>query len=353
MTLAGSAVKRLSGVAPDAVSLDALVEAQEPVVFEGLARDWPLAARGREGAAAAIAYLKSFDAGTPVVGYSGPAEIGGRFFYDDGLTGLNFEAQRVPFGEFLDRVTAATGEASPPALYIGSTDVDRYLPGLRAENDLYLDPSQFGGEPPTVSIWLGNRTVASAHYDMSNNLACSLVGRRRFTLFPPEQVANLYPGPLESTSIHSIMTGVTRLIQSFPFAGPEPAMVDRYNDQSRRELEGIRDFVMLHYRLNERDEPFWRRCRELDIPDSLAHRIALFRDGAQAYQASDELFRTDSWVQVMLGQRLEPRAYHHVARLMRPEQLRDALASIKANVAQAVAKLPAHEAFLRGLCPAP
>ena len=199
MTLAGSAVKRLSGVAPDAVSLDALVEAQEPVVFEGLARDWPLAARGREGAAAAIAYLKSFDAGTPVVGYSGPAEIGGRFFYDDGLTGLNFEAQRVPFGEFLDRVTAATGEASPPALYIGSTDVDRYLPGLRAENDLYLDPSQFGGEPPTVSIWLGNRTVASAHYDMSNNLACSLVGRRRFTLFPPEQVANLYPGPLEPT----------------------------------------------------------------------------------------------------------------------------------------------------------
>ena len=166
-------------------------------------------------------------------------------------------------------------------------------------------------------------------------------------------LASGFVEPLESTSIHSIMTGVTRLIQSFPFAGPEPAMVDRYNDQSRRELEGIRDFVMLHYRLNERDEPFWRRCRELDIPDSLAHRIALFRDGAQAYQASDELFRTDSWVQVMLGQRLEPRAYHHVARLMRPEQLRDALASIKANVAQAVAKLPAHEAFLRGLCPAP
>ena len=110
---------------------------------------------------------------------------------------------------------------------------------------------------------------------------------------------------------------------------------------------------MLHYRLNERDEPFWRRCRELDIPDSLAHRIALFRDGAQAYQASDELFRTDSWVQVMLGQRLEPRAYHHVARLMRPEQLRDALGNIKANIEQAVAKLPEHPAFLASWCPAP
>jgi hypothetical protein len=72
------------------------------------------------------------------------------------------------------------------------------FPGLRAENDLGLDP-MFGAEPPIVSIWIGNRTTASAHYDMSNNIACLRGGHRRFTLFPPDQVANLYPGPLEPT----------------------------------------------------------------------------------------------------------------------------------------------------------
>jgi hypothetical protein len=86
-----------------------------------------------------------------------------------------------------------------PSFYVGSTDVDAYLPGFRDENDLKLDPGVFGDEPPLVSVWLGNRTVAAAHYDMSNNIACCMVGRRRFTLFPPEQVHNLYPGPLEPT----------------------------------------------------------------------------------------------------------------------------------------------------------
>ena len=150
-------VRQVTGVTPDRIPLEELMAAQEPAVFKGLACDWPLAARGREGAAAAIAYLKSFDAGRPVVGYTGAPEIGGRFFYNEDLTGLNFHAARVPLGEFLD------------------------------------------SEPPVVSIWIGNRTVASAHFDMSNNLACSLVGRRRFTLFPPDQVGSLYPGPLEPT----------------------------------------------------------------------------------------------------------------------------------------------------------
>lgn len=192
-------VRQVTGVTPDRIPLEELMAAQEPAVFKGLACDWPLAARGREGAAAAIAYLKSFDAGRPVVGYTGAPEIGGRFFYNEDLTGLNFHAARVPLGEFLDRIGDSIGKAASPAYYIGSTDLDLYLPGLRADNDLGLDAPRFGSEPPVVSIWIGNRTVASAHFDMSNNLACSLVGRRRFTLFPPDQVGNLYPGPLEPT----------------------------------------------------------------------------------------------------------------------------------------------------------
>ncbi|WP_129791026.1 cupin-like domain-containing protein [Sphingosinicella sp. CPCC 101087] len=192
-------VREEAGVAPGDLSLDSLLEAQQPVVLKGLAANWSLVMRGRESAAAAIDYLKSFDGGRPVVGYTGSPEIGGRFFYNQDLTGLNFEAGRVPLHQFLDRIAAHLGEADGPSFYIGSTDLDLYLPGLRAKNDLGLDPACFGPVPPLVSIWIGNRTIASTHYDMSNNLACCMVGRRRFTLFPPDQVHNLYPGPLEPT----------------------------------------------------------------------------------------------------------------------------------------------------------
>ena len=157
--------------------------------------------------------------------------------------------------------------------------------------------------------------------------------------------------PLESTSIHLIMIAVTRLMQLFPFGGVSEAVAARYNDVSTRELEGIRDFIILHYHLNEREEDeFWRECRTMEIPDTLAQRIALFRDGAYAWQAADELFRTDSWVQVMLGQRLLPRSYHAIGSLMSPSQLRDALANMKGNIAAAVEKLPQHQAFLDAFC---
>ena len=159
-------------------------------------------------------------------------------------------------------------------------------------------------------------------------------------------LASGFVEPLESTSIHLIMIAVTRLMQLFPFGGVNEAVAERYNDVARREIEGIRDFIILHYYLNERDEPFWQECRSLDIPASLAERIALFREGANAYQAADELFRTDSWVQVMLGQRLTPRSHHAMGQLMPPERLRTALAGAAEKVRQAVARLPAHQAFL-------
>jgi tryptophan halogenase len=157
--------------------------------------------------------------------------------------------------------------------------------------------------------------------------------------------------PLESTSIHLIMIGATRLAQMFPFGGFNDALIDRYNELARKELEGIRDFIILHYKLTERDDsPFWRRCREMEIPESLARRIALFRDNALAWQDSDDLFRVDSWVQVMLGQRLEPRAYHRMGELMQPEQLRQALDDLRSNIAKAVAGMPPHQAFLENYC---
>jgi tryptophan halogenase len=159
--------------------------------------------------------------------------------------------------------------------------------------------------------------------------------------------------PLESTSIHLIMIAVTRLIQNFPFDGIAEPLVERFNVQSRREMEHIRDFIILHYKLTERDDsPFWRRCRDMTVPDSLAERIALFRDTAMAYQGSDELFRMDSWIMVMLGQGVRPESYHHVARMMEAGQLQKALADLKSGIAHEVAKLPDHRQFVQRYAPA-
>jgi tryptophan halogenase len=144
------------------------------------------------------------------------------------------------------------------------------------------------------------------------------------------------------------MIAVTRLLQNFPLRVVSDAIAERFNVQSSREIEGIRDFIVLHYHLTERDDSdFWRHRRGMAVPDSLAQRIALFRDAAHAFQDAHDLFRVDSWLQVMLGQRLAPRSYHPAAQLMPQPQLSEALGSLRNNIARAVAAMPTHEAWLR------
>lgn len=216
----------MEGVDPHRIPYPVLMEAGEPVILKKVARNWPLVREGKRSSALAIAYLKSFYGGKPVVGYTGAAEINGRFFYNEDLTGLNFDASRVSLDDYLDRMLAHMDDEPTKSFYIGSTHLDTYLPGFRTENDLLLDDEMFARNPPFVGIWIGNRTIASAHYDMQNNLACCVVGRRRFTLFPPEQIANLYPGPLEPTPGGQVVSMVD-------FAAPD---FDRY-PRFRKALE--------------------------------------------------------------------------------------------------------------------
>lgn len=223
MTAPVRRTREVSGVAPDHIPLEELIAAGEPAILRGLARDWPLVARGRESAESAAAYLKSFCSPRGATVYEGDPAIQGRFFYDDQFTGLNFTAGRMPLAECLDRVLATAGSAQAPSLYAGSTDVDTFLPGLRAENDLALQDENFRALRPVVSIWIGNRTVAQAHYDQSHNLACCMVGRRRFTLFPPEQIHNLYPGPLEPTPGGQVVSVVD-------FRAPDFARFPRFRE---------------------------------------------------------------------------------------------------------------------------
>jgi hypothetical protein len=175
-----------------------------PVIIRGLARDWPLART--TSAEQAAAYLKSFYRGRRIVAFIARPELRGRFGYTADATHLDFESDRGLLDEYLDRLLAHLDDDRAPAFYVGSTDVDTYLPGFRAENDLVLNHPMFEANPPLVAAWIGNRTTALAHHDMSHNIACSLVGRRRFTLFPPEQVGNLYPGPLEPTPGGQVVT---------------------------------------------------------------------------------------------------------------------------------------------------
>lgn len=197
--LAGRAptVRVLEGIAPDAIPFDRLMAEQTPTLLKGIAADWPLIRAGRQSADVAMDLLQRFDAGRPVVTFTGAPEIQGRFFYDEQVTGLNFTGRRAPLTAVLAEMRPRIGDAGAPSVYVGSTDLDEYLPGFRAENDLPLDHPMFARH--LASIWIGNRTVATCHYDMSHNLAVCAVGRRRFTLFPPDQIANLYPGPLEPT----------------------------------------------------------------------------------------------------------------------------------------------------------
>ncbi len=160
--------------------------------------------------------------------------------------------------------------------------------------------------------------------------------------------------PLESTSIHLFQRSVLHLVQNFPFFGIDDALVAHYNDLSLKELEYARDFVILHYKLNERtDSPFWKDRAAMSVPDNLQERIDLFRSSGTAFQGGGELFRVDSWVQVMLGQRLEPQGWHRLGALMNRTQVDGVFDGLKKTVDHAVAAMMTHDAFIKQYCGQP
>ncbi len=127
-------------------------------------------------------------------------EDNGRLFYNENLTSLGYESFKGRIDETLDKILSGIGQPDVPGYYIASNIIDTHLPGLRDENDILVPrmPSP-ESNAETVSIWIGSATTATCHYDALDNIACCVVGRRRFTLFPPDQVNNLYPGPLDPT----------------------------------------------------------------------------------------------------------------------------------------------------------
>ncbi|WP_448245865.1 tryptophan halogenase family protein [Thalassotalea agariperforans] len=157
--------------------------------------------------------------------------------------------------------------------------------------------------------------------------------------------------PLESTSIHLIMSSILRLIVLFPFEGQKQSLVDEYNQQFDQELAHVRDFIITHYKVTNRDDSeFWRHCQSMELPKSLAHRIQLFKDSARLQVAADELFHIDSWSQVMIGQGILPEQYHQIANVMPQAELDRFLTSLKNNVKFNVDRLPSHQTFINQYC---
>jgi tryptophan halogenase len=159
--------------------------------------------------------------------------------------------------------------------------------------------------------------------------------------------------PLESTSIYLAQSGICRLIQLFPASEIQPAEVEEYNAQSRREMAYIRDFLILHYRITQRDDsPFWRYCRTMPLPETLAHRIELFSGSGRLFIDEEEMFSAGSWSRVMTGQGLVPASYCSIADQLDGEQLRARLDEIKTSIRDTVSPYPSHQDFIDGYCKA-
>jgi hypothetical protein len=181
-------------LAPGQSLLDAVAEEHRPFVIRGLASDWGLVRHARTDEQTVTDYLRRFAADIGVFVSSLPAELEGRVFYNELLDGMNFSSSEQPFRAVLDQLDAITGSPADPTIYVGSTAIDYCLPGFDAENSIDLDPVR-----ASVRLWLGTRHRVAAHYDVLENIAVVGAGRRRFILLPPEQLSNLYVGPIDHT----------------------------------------------------------------------------------------------------------------------------------------------------------
>ena len=294
MAPAAKPMREIAGLRPADLGPDILAST-EPLLLRGLVANWPMVAAARNSPQAAIDYLRRWYVDATVNAMLGAPEIDGRFFYNEALDGFNFQPMRVRLDAVLDELETQLATPRPPALYVGSTTIDGALPGFRAENDVDL-----GARDPLASIWIGNRTRISAHYDLPDNLACIAAGHRRFTLFPPGQQHNLYVGPID-------LTPAGQPISLVDFAKPDFARFPRFAEALEHaqvaELEpGDAIFVpsMWWHHVEALDgfnvlvNYWWRQSPDwMDTPNNaLMHALMTVRDLPPAQRAAwAELFR--------------------------------------------------------------
>ena len=155
--------------------------------------------------------------------------------------------------------------------------------------------------------------------------------------------------PLESTSLHLVQSAIVRLSKLFPHQGIHAENIDEFNRQSQREFEQIRDFIILHYHLNQKPAQLWQACRDMHIPESLQRKTDLFKATGTVFREQDELFTEAAWVQVMLGQGIVPNDFNPLANTVSDNEVSEFLANIRTIIAKTISNMPTHKAFLDSL----
>ncbi len=186
-----SPITILDDINPDAIPT-AVLESPVPLVLKGLVKKWPIVKAAEQSVEAAYHYLCQFYNGELVNTAIGDSDNKGAIFYNQDFSGFSYERTRSSLTSFYNNIKNLHASGSSRVYYVDSAPVDMYVPGFSAHNNLDLGPFT-----PRVSLWMGNKTIVSAHHDVPDNIACVVVGKRRFVLFPPEQLKNLYIGPLD------------------------------------------------------------------------------------------------------------------------------------------------------------
>jgi hypothetical protein len=163
-----------------------------PILIKNLIQSWPSVVASKKSPVESLEYLKKFSTDELYTVFFGEPEINGRVFYNDDYSDFNFQVLGSSLNQLSSVLTKHFGDVNAPMIYVGSSMVDKWLPGFRSENDI-----EFDDYDPLVSIWMGNKSRIPAHYDFASNIACCVAGKRRFTLFPPEELENLYVGPVD------------------------------------------------------------------------------------------------------------------------------------------------------------
>ena len=256
----------------DAQDFAGLRERSEPVVLRGLANHWPAVAAGREGPKAIVDYLTDLGSIRTVNALAAHPREGGRFFYKSDLTGLNFVTGRGQLETFLSDLLAAADMHDPPGLAVQSEFLDETMPAFLADNGLDLLPDV------RPRIWIGNRIRVAPHYDVKENVAICVAGERRFTLFPPDQIANLYPGPFELTPAG---TPVSMVDPYAPDLDRYPNFVKAWNS-ARQATLAPGDAIYMPY-------GWWHGVESLDPVSILVNYWWTEDEGAQRARPYDAL----------------------------------------------------------------
>ncbi|WP_084581346.1 tryptophan halogenase family protein [Sphingomonas azotifigens] len=325
-------------------------------------------------------FLRRYAEARGVVRQEGRIEAVARAGEDGHVEALHLEGDRRIEGDLFLDCTGFHARLIGEAMGVGYQDWSRWLPCDRA---LAVPSARARDFPPYTRatahgagwqwrIPLQHRTgngivYASRHLSDDEAAARLLAGLDEPALADPRPLrflagrrevcwagnvialglASGFLEPLESTSIHLIQSAIERVLQLLPGRRPLAPLRDRYNRQAAHEMERIRDFLILHYWANDRDEPFWRERRETPLPDGLAEKIALWRESGDILPDEGDLFSAVAWLQVLVGQGIAARGHHPLADQPPREQIAEYLDLIAKLNAREVAQMPSHPDFVR------